>query len=60
VHQRKLSTAIKQPFSKAAFSPISKTLVRIFPKRTTEKILTIKMAEKDNLSLFFSNEFPFN
>lgn len=32
----------------------------IFPKRTVETILTIKMTETDKLSSFFSNEFPFN
>ncbi len=37
-----------------------KTLAAIFPKRKAETILTTKMTETDKLSLFFSNEFPFN
>jgi signal-transduction protein with cAMP-binding, CBS, and nucleotidyltransferase domain len=34
--------------------------VAISPKRTAETTLIIKMTEEDKLSLFFSNEFPFN
>jgi CRP-like cAMP-binding protein len=35
-------------------------LLTIFPIHTKETTLTIKMIATDKLSLFFSNEFPFN
>jgi CRP-like cAMP-binding protein len=37
-----------------------RTVLSIFSKQTEETTLTIKMTETDKLSLFFSNEFPFN